>query len=161
MVNCGRHFILTNMDSKWSNLLYPNCLRTLVEFYAICYTYTRIQPKGKPQPQIVADAPRCLAYVVRRGPRLRSNAFALSCAGPDEVPKRKFWNEAWAKLQGPSCWEGQPVTANECVSFAPSTETYPSDNADGFFVSRRGSKQPQHFDSSHKISNIPVMNQLG
>ena len=135
----------------------------------MCYTYTRIQPKGKPQPQIVADAPRCLAYVARRGPLLRSTAFALSFVELCEAPKRKFWGEAEAKLEGPHtqrlnicCWVwGQPVTANECVSFAPSTETYPSDNADGFFVSRRGAKQPQRFDSSHKISNIPVMNQLG
>ena len=94
----------------------------LVGFPAMCYTYTRKQPKGKP--------------VARRGPRLRSNAFALSYAGLGEVPKRKFWNKAWAKLKGPVPYGiGQPVTAIECVSFDPSPETYPSEARMDFILS--------------------------
>ena len=97
----------------------------------MCYIYIRIQPKGKP--------------VARRGPLLRSTAFALSFVGLYEAPKGKFWGEVEAKLQGPSYFGGQPVTATECVSFEPLTETYPSETRMDFcFVPLgRGTKHPE------------------
>ena len=75
----------------------------------MCYTYTREQLKGKP--------------VVRRGPPLRSKTFVWGLHRGLQSSTRKLLSEVEAKLQGPSYSGGQPVAANECVSFELSTET--------------------------------------